>query len=126
MNVAIDYTGSNGLYTEPSSLHFMGPKNQYEAAIQNVGGILESYDYDKSFPVYGFGGIPLHMQQTTANHCFAVNGNPSNPSINYVYGILSEYRRTLPNIKLSGPTLFAPVLKEFNRYVSQFSGQPIY
>ena len=61
MNVAIDYTGSNGLYTQPGSLHYMGPNNQYEAAITHIGGILENYDYDKSFPVYGFGGVPLHM-----------------------------------------------------------------
>ena len=61
MNVAIDYTGSNGLYNQPSSLHFMGPHNQYEAAIRSVGGVLENYDYDRSFPVYGFGGVPTHM-----------------------------------------------------------------
>jgi hypothetical protein len=23
-----------------------------------VGGVLEPYDYDKKFPVFGFGGIP--------------------------------------------------------------------
>jgi hypothetical protein len=39
----------------------MGLNNQYEAAITHVGGILENYDYDRSFPVYGFGGVPLHM-----------------------------------------------------------------
>ena len=126
MNVAIDYTGSNGFYTEPYSLHFMGPSNQYEAAIRNVGGVLENYDYDRSFPVYGFGGVPKHLHQVTCNHCFAINGNPSNPSINSVFGILGEYRRTLPLIQLSGPTLFAPLLKEFNKYVSQFNGQPVY
>ena len=30
----------------------------YEAVINLVGGILEPYDYDKLFPVFGFGGIP--------------------------------------------------------------------
>jgi Copine len=86
-----------------------------------VGGILENYDYDKSFPVYGFGGIPKHMQQNTTNHCFAMNGRPDAPQINNVTGILAEYRRTLPAIKLSGPTLFAPVLREFTQYVAQFA-----
>ncbi|MFM7854574.1 MAG: hypothetical protein ACKO96_22275 [Flammeovirgaceae bacterium] len=39
----------------------MGPNNQYEAAITHVGGVLENYDYDRNFPVYGFGGVPFHM-----------------------------------------------------------------
>lgn len=78
---AIDYTGSNGLYREVSSLHFMGPSNQYEAALMNVGMVVEPYDADKSFPVYGFGGIPRHMGQNTTNHCFAMNGNPAQPDI---------------------------------------------
>jgi len=39
----------------------MGPTNQYEAAIFNVGNVLEPYDNDRTFPVYGFGGIPRHM-----------------------------------------------------------------
>lgn len=60
---AIDYTGSNGPYTQPNSLHFMGPSNQYEAAIFHVGTVVEPYDSDRSFPVFGFGGIPRHMGQ---------------------------------------------------------------
>lgn len=45
--VAIDYTASNGELTDEDCLHFMGPQNQYEAAINMVGGIVEPYDYDK-------------------------------------------------------------------------------
>ena len=60
---AIDYTASNGHYTDPRSLHFMGPQNQYEAALFNVGMVIEPYDSDKMFPLYGFGGIPSHMGQ---------------------------------------------------------------
>jgi hypothetical protein len=32
-----------------------GTPNQYEAAIQSVGSILEMYDSDKQIPVFGFG-----------------------------------------------------------------------
>jgi hypothetical protein len=56
--IAIDYTASNGSPDEEDSLHFMGPSNQYEDVIKNVGGLIEPYDYDKLFPVFGFGGIP--------------------------------------------------------------------
>lgn len=41
--IAIDYTASNGVTWEPTSLHFMGPKNQYDAAITQIGSILENY-----------------------------------------------------------------------------------
>lgn len=58
---AIDYTGSNGLQSQPYSLHYLGAENQYEAALMNVGCIVEPYDNDRSFPVFGFGGIPHHM-----------------------------------------------------------------
>ena len=33
LSVAIDFTGSNGHPSQPSSLHYLGPNNQYEAAI---------------------------------------------------------------------------------------------
>ena len=47
----------------------------------NVGTIIEPYDNDRSFPVFGFGGIPRHLGQNGVNHCFAMNGNPANPEI---------------------------------------------
>ena len=78
---AIDYTASNGNPSSSSSLHYLGNNNQYEAAIWQVGQVVEPYDHDKSFPVFGFGGIPRHMGINNVNHCFAVNGNPSNPEI---------------------------------------------
>ena len=75
LQVAIDYTGSNGDYSQPDSLHYLGGYNQYEHAIRCVGSILESYDSDKSFPVYGFGGIPTFMGSNQVSHCFPLNGN---------------------------------------------------
>jgi copine 5/8/9 len=53
----------------------MGPGNQYEQALYNVGGVLEPYDSDRSFPVYGFGGVPTQMGATGTSHCFPINGN---------------------------------------------------
>ena len=79
--VAIDYTASNGTPTDDDSLHFMGPSNMYEAVINLVGGILEPYDYDKLFPVFGFGGIPQYMGETKLSHCFPLNGNAGNPML---------------------------------------------
>jgi hypothetical protein len=39
----------------------MGPNNQYASAITSVGEIVEQYDRDKLFPVFGFGGVPSFM-----------------------------------------------------------------
>lgn len=70
----------------------MGPSNQYEAAISNIGYVVEPYDADRSFPVFGFGGIPRHMGQNSTNHCFAMNGNPTQPDIVGIQNILTTYR----------------------------------
>ncbi len=69
--------------------------NQYEQAIGSVGSILEAYDNDKTFPVYGFGGVPRFMGQNSVNHCFPLNGNYSNPEVFGTQGILHLYRETL-------------------------------
>ena len=65
MVAAIDYTASNGDPSQKSSLHYFGSRpNQYEQAIFNVGSILEAYDSQKNFPVFGFGGIPRMLNTT--------------------------------------------------------------
>lgn len=88
----------------------MGPGNQYEAAITQVGSILEPYDSDKIFPTFGFGGVPTHMNTNQTLHCFPLNGNAQDPGINGVANILAAYKQFLPQIKLSGPTYFGEVL----------------
>ena len=93
MVAAIDYTGSNGNPSSPSSLHYLGPDNQYEKALNWVGSIIEPYDADKSYPVFGFGGSPSHIPGLRGtSHCFALNGNPANPEIFGVQNILATYR----------------------------------
>ena len=73
-----------------------------------VGGVLEHYDTDKQFPAFGFGAaLP---PASTASHCFALNGDAGSPEVAGVQGILEAYRRTLGTVRLSGPTLFAPVI----------------
>ena len=108
---AVDYTSSNGKSTLPSSLHYLGVKNQYEAAIYQVGQVLEPYDSYKSYPFFGFGGIPKHMGATGVSHCFLMNGNSKNPEIHTIVNCLATYRKTLNEIQFSGPTYFAPLLK---------------
>jgi len=73
-----------------------------------VGHVLEYYDSDKLFPVYGFGGKVT--VGGTASHCFAVNMNEAGPEVQGVKGILDSYYASLQQVKLSGPTIFQNVI----------------
>jgi len=126
LQVAIDYTGSNGAYTQPTSLHYLGGQNQYEHAIRNVCSILECYDNDKSFPVYGFGGVPRFMGYNDVSHCFPLNGNVNNPEIQGTENILHQYREKLQYIGLHGPTYFAPIIKQVIANVTQRLAYEVY
>ena len=60
--VAIDFTGSNGSPSSPSSLHYAGPNpTQYQQVLRGIWDIIENYDSDKSIPAFGFGAKP-HFQ----------------------------------------------------------------
>eukprot|EP00727_Mastigamoeba_balamuthi_P013878 m51a1_g9112 hypothetical protein (734) ;mRNA; r:115041-117983 len=115
---AIDFTASNGNPAVPESLHY-GDANRmsaYAQAISAVGEILAYYDRDKMFPVYGFGA--MLPPQGQVSHCFALNGNPQNPEVPGVAGILEAYRKALATVTLYGPTLFSHVLQATN-YIAQ-------
>jgi len=121
LQVAVDFTASNGPAHNPNSLHFMGNANvpnQYITAIQSVGSILEQYDTDKRYPVYGFGGrMPESPTQTS--HCFALNGDVFNPEVPGVGGILNVYRHAIQRVTLHGPTYFSPILRYVNGFCLQ-------
>ncbi|KAF9981454.1 Copine-5 [Mortierella antarctica] len=106
--VAIDFTQSNGDPKSPQSLHFKNPtgENDYTRAIRSVGNILQCYDTDKLIPAYGFGGR-LGGQ---VSHAFPLNGNPNNPEVYGVDGLLAAYWHALTFAELWGPTNFAPVI----------------
>lgn len=118
--VAIDFTGSNGSPSHPSSLHYTnvndfmaGKYNQYERSIITIGNVIEFYDRDRMFPVYGFGAVlPPTMM---ANHCFPLNGNSSNPEVYGVSGIMDIYHRAISTVRLSGPTYFNSILRQANQ-----------
>ena len=71
--VAIDFTASNGSKFEQDSLHFLqqGKYNEYQQALISVGNILNYYDSDKQYPVFGF-GAKINGQ---TSHCFPCNFN---------------------------------------------------
>ncbi|KAH0786371.1 Copine family protein [Histomonas meleagridis] len=116
---AIDFTASNRDPRDPHSLHYISPNgdsiNQYERCIRGVGEVLCPYDTDQLFPVLGFGA----KIGGRINHCFPLTFNDQAPCVRGLDGILDVYRNALTQVQLSGPTLFAPII----RYASQLSVQ---
>ena len=112
LDIGIDFTGSNKAPDEPDSLHFWGEnqqKNPYERAILSCGNIMSNYDYDKLFPVYGFGAII--KGEKSVNMCFNINFKKDS-NIQYIDNVLKEYHNCLEKIVFSGPTHFAPIINK--------------
>jgi len=119
VHVAIDYTLSNGAANNPSSLHYLNKnRNQYTDAINSVCTILQDYDSDNMFPVYGFGGQIPYNPQGKASHCFALNGDIYAPEVSGVEGVLNAYYNSVKKVQLYGPTNFSETLG----FVSGFAG----
>ncbi|XP_032303094.1 copine-9 isoform X2 [Coturnix japonica] len=110
--VAIDFTASNGLPSQPTSLHYASPYqlSAYALALKAVGEIIQDYDSDKLFPAYGFGAkLPPDGK---ISHQFPLNNNVDNPSCAGIEGVLESYLQSLRTVQLYGPTNFAPVINQ--------------
>ena len=106
---AIDFTASNRDPRDPLSLHHLTADgiNQYEACIKAVGEILCPYDSDQEFPVFGFGA----KINGIVNHCFPLTFIREKPCVHGLQGILGAYKNALMQVQLSGPTLFAGIIR---------------
>lgn len=121
--VGVDFTGSNGDPSSPDSLHYLSPTgvNEYLTALWSVGSVVQDYDSDKLFPAFGFGAqVPPDWQ---VSHEFALNFNPSNPYCAGIQGIVDAYRQALPQVRLYGPTNFAPIINHVARFAAQAAQQ---
>ncbi|KAI9349294.1 Copine-domain-containing protein [Zopfochytrium polystomum] len=122
LSVAIDLTASNQSPHHPTSLHHFRelarglsspyypqphevPMNPYQSAIVGVAQVLQEYDTDKIFPLYGFG----FEKPRRVRHKCGFFGN-----VTGVDGLLAQYRSIImdPELSLSGPTDFAPVIRQ--------------
>lgn len=85
--------------------------------------ILQNYDSDNLYPAFGFGAkLPMgrdSMDQKSASHCFALNGNIFEPECNGVEGILAAYYNVVSKVTLWGNTQFHHVLKMVNGFVER-------
>ncbi len=108
--VAVDFTASNGNPSDQNSLHYVDSaaapsrmSNAYTEVIRSVGSVLEFYDFDKKYPVFGFGA--KSSASSVADHCIPLSEEAAG-----VRGILDVYREHVTKLILSGPTIFTNVI----------------
>ena len=121
LTIGIDFTGSNGDYTQKNSLHYLKKgMNDYENAIRSCGDILAHYDDDKLFPVFGFGFKFPNCNDSLGQYSsdnYPINNNINDPNIKTIDNVLKEYRKFITTIILWGPTNFAPMINNLNKVV---------
>jgi hypothetical protein len=85
-------------------------------AIKSVMHILLNYDTDKMIPTYGFGGVPSfqppRLNSPQVSHFFPCSGDWASAEVYGVDGVFEVYNYAIHNVRLSGPTYFAPLLQE--------------
>ncbi|PIN03435.1 putative E3 ubiquitin ligase [Handroanthus impetiginosus] len=119
--IGIDFTKSNEWTGKRSnngrSLHHIGSGlNPYEQAISIIGKTLAAFDDDNLIPCFGFGDASTHDQDVFSFY-------PDGRFCNGFEEVLSRYREIIPNLKLAGPTSFAPIIEMAMTIVEQSGGQ---
>ncbi|GER33851.1 Ca(2)-dependent phospholipid-binding protein(Copine) family, partial [Striga asiatica] len=119
--VGIDFTKSNEWTGKVSfnnrSLHAVGDvPNPYEKAIAIIGKTLAPFDEDNLIPCFGFGDATTHDQEVFSFH------NDHSPC-NGFEEVLACYKRIVPNLRLSGPTSYGPVVDAAVDIVERNGGQ---
>lgn len=105
----IDYTKSNetsGKYTfNGDSLHSIrqGRLNPYQQVIKYIGETMEAFDEDHLIPAFGFGCL-----NTKDTRIFNLK---SSGSCFKFTEVLEMYNQIAPQITLSGPTSFVPIIR---------------
>lgn len=119
--VGIDFTKSNEWTGSKSfnrrSLHHIGNgQNPYEQAISIIGQTLSAFDEDNLIPCFGFGDASTHDQDVFSFY-------EDERICNGFEEVLHRYREIVPNLRLAGPTSFAPIIEMAMTIVEQTGGQ---
>ena len=118
MLFAVDFTSSNLDYSLPTSLHNLQCDNFYEKVMTAMGNVVEQYDPEQLFAVFGFGGEPAWTRKL--DHCFALNGNLDSPFVKGLANAVQCYKQVVGNVRLAGPTLAGPVISNANSISASF------
>ncbi|KAI3763517.1 hypothetical protein L2E82_13425 [Cichorium intybus] len=119
--VGIDFTKSNEWTGARSfnrrSLHNIGAvQNPYEQAISIIGKTLSAFDEDNLIPCFGFGDASTHDQNVFSFY-------PDSSFCEGFEDVLRRYTEIVPQLTLSGPTSFAPIIEMAMTIVEETGGQ---
>ncbi|OIV97498.1 hypothetical protein TanjilG_11022 [Lupinus angustifolius] len=119
--VGIDFTKSNEWtgklsFNRKSLHHIGGGYNPYEQAISIIGKTLSVFDEDNLIPCFGFGDASTHDSDVFSFHS-------DERFCNGFEEVLTRYREIVPQLKLAGPTSFAPIIEMAVTIVEQSGGQ---
>jgi len=112
--VHIDFTASN--YSPPNNdLHKIGHNvsNQYQDAIRACGDCLASYTRASSIHAMGYGAtVSIDGKRAETSMCFPLTLQSQKWNVADVSELLYAYSYAVKNLKLSGPTKFAPGIEK--------------
>ncbi|CAN1137355.1 E3 ubiquitin-protein ligase RGLG2, partial [Linum perenne] len=119
--VGIDFTKSNEWtgarsFNHKSLHHICTAPNPYEQAISIIGRTLSAFDEDNLIPCYGFGDSSTHDQDLFSFY-------PEGRTCHGFEEVLSRYREIVPQLRLAGPTSFAPIVEMGITIVEESGGQ---
>ncbi|XP_019053698.1 PREDICTED: E3 ubiquitin-protein ligase RGLG2-like [Nelumbo nucifera] len=110
-----EWTGKNSFQNR--SLHAIGDTpNPYEQVIMIIGKTLAPFDEDNLIPCFGFGDATTHDEGVFSFH------SDHTPCHGFEE-VLACYKRIIPNLRLSGPTSFAPVIEAAIDIVEKSGGK---
>ena len=117
----IDYTSSNEMLGADSfdgkCLHDIDPTgkvlNPYQQVMRTLGEVLNNFDDDRQMPAFGFGDV-----ETTDKSVFPLK-KETNGVCDNLEDMLETYNKVTPNVELSGPTSFAPVIYKALEFVKE-------
>ncbi|KAI5057607.1 hypothetical protein GOP47_0027994 [Adiantum capillus-veneris] len=108
--VGVDFTKSNEWTGKKSfngkSLHALNANapNPYEQAISIIGRTLSPFDDDNLIPCFGFGDVTTHDRNVFS---FFADHRPCDG----FEDALARYKELVPQVRLAGPTSFAPIIE---------------
>lgn len=117
--IGIDFTKSNTWqggepYYEHDNLHEVDPAypNPYQQVLKIMCKSLAPFDEDQMIDAYGFGDSTTTNKSVFSLHSHDLGGKPQDQPCYKLDGVLERYNELIPNLRLSGPTSFAPIIRK--------------
>lgn len=91
MVTCIDFSEQNGKdFKSPEAMHCIDKKtdNDYENAIEGIGGVLIEYDDDRKVQAFGFAGIPHYPKAKDKNY------NKNNKEVQNFFPLSGQMKTT--------------------------------